>query len=88
MVYIKCNDVVNKVSEIIDKQASLMTRMRFHGHLMMCDNCRRYFYQFKIVKEIAGKVTPDDLPADFDHVMDFVMNEIENQDAGNDNERK
>ncbi|PCI46281.1 MAG: hypothetical protein COB49_08700 [Alphaproteobacteria bacterium] len=81
MVYLKCSNVVSKISEIIDGQASLMTRMRFHGHLMMCNNCRRYFEQYKIVKELAGKVTADDLPEDFDHVMEFVMNKIENKDA-------
>lgn len=81
MVYLKCRDVADKISEIIDGQASMMTRMRFHSHLMMCDNCRRYFEQFKTVKELAGKVSSDDLPADFDHVMDFVMKEIDKKDV-------
>ncbi len=81
MVYLKCSVVVGKISEVIDGQTSLMTRMRFHGHIMMCKNCRRYFEQFKRVKEFAGKVTSDDLPPDFAHVMGFVMNEIENKDV-------
>ncbi|MCK5424275.1 MAG: zf-HC2 domain-containing protein [Emcibacter sp.] len=81
MVYLKCRDVVDKISEIIDGQASMMTRMRFHSHLMMCNNCRRYFKQFKRVKEISGKVTADDLRADFDHVMGFVMKEIDKKDV-------
>lgn len=76
MVYIKCKDAAAKVSDIIDQEANLFTRMRFYGHLMMCKKCRRYFEQFKQVKEAAGVVPPEDLPEDFDHVMKFVMREI------------
>lgn len=80
MMFIKCIDVVGKISEVVDQQASLMTRVRFYGHVMMCSNCRRYFKQFKAVKEAAGMVTPDDLPDDFDRVMDFVIKKVEKRD--------
>ncbi len=80
MTYLKCTDVVARISDIIDGEANVMTRIRFYSHLMMCGNCRRYFGQFKNVKELAGKVTSDDLPKDFDQVMDFVMSKIEKQD--------
>lgn len=90
MVYIRCEDVVGKVSEIIDQEAGLIERMRFYGHLMMCANCRRYFEQFKTVREAAGKVACDKLPedfdqgVDFDQVMDFVMKEIDQQEGKKD----
>ncbi len=80
MAHTNCSGVVDKISDVIDGQASLMSRILFYGHLMMCANCRRYFEQFKIVKEVAGKVGPKDLPGDFDRVMDFVMDEIEKQE--------
>ena len=83
MVFIKCIDFVGKVSEVIDQEASLMTSVRFYGHLMMCLNCRRYFKQFKVVKEAAGTVIPDDLPDDFDRVMDFVLKEVEKRNGKN-----
>ena len=76
MIFTKCEIIVDRVSDIIDKEASLMSRMGFYSHLMMCSNCRRYFDQFKKVKESLGRVTPDDLPGDFDRVMNFVMGEI------------
>lgn len=76
-MYVKCNDVALKVSEIIDNEANLLTQIRFYSHLMMCSKCRRYYQQFKSVKEIAGAVNPDKLPEDFDCVMEFVMDEIE-----------
>ncbi len=81
MIFFKCSDVADKISDIIDERASVVARMRFHSHLMICANCRRYFEQFKRVKELAGKVSPDDLPEDFDHVMGFVMNEIDKKNV-------
>jgi len=81
MVYIKCTDVVAKVSDILDGEAGHLTRMRFYGHVMMCRNCRRYLAQFKRIKELAGKITPDDLPPDFDQVMNFVIREIDKPDG-------
>jgi predicted anti-sigma-YlaC factor YlaD len=77
MVYLKCTHTIEKISEIIDAEASFVTRLRFYGHLMMCSKCRQYFSQFKILKRTTVKVLRDDLPEDFDHVMDFVMDEIE-----------
>lgn len=81
MIYLNCSHVASKISDIIDGQASLMTRVQFHGHLLICNNCRRYYKQFKTVKELSGRVTSADLPEDFDHVMGFVMDEIDKKNA-------
>ncbi|MBL4603031.1 MAG: zf-HC2 domain-containing protein [Emcibacteraceae bacterium] len=79
-MYIKCSVVATKISEIIDHEASFMTRLRFYSHLMMCSKCRDYFRQFKLLKETARQHEPEALPNDFDSVMDFVMEEIEAKD--------
>lgn len=71
----KCSDVIERVHAIIDKEASLWSRFRFFGHLAMCDKCRRYYSQMKEVVEASGVVTPMDLPADFENVMNFVLKE-------------
>lgn len=76
-MFSKCIDVVGRVSDVVDHEADFMTAAHFYGHLAICSNCRRYFKQFKIVKEAAGVVTPEDLPDDFNRVMDFVMREVE-----------
>ncbi len=83
MVYLKCSDVVERVSDIVDEEATLITRMCFYGHLMMCSNCRRYFRQFKAVKDAAGRIDPKELPDDFDQVMDFVIDKIEKENHDN-----
>ncbi len=80
MVLMKCSEVSKRVSDIIDEEADLYTRFRFYLHIMMCSTCRRYFNQFKTVKEIAGEVSPTELPEDFDRVMDFVMYKIKSED--------
>ena len=86
----KCSDVVERVSDIVDEEANIVTRMRFYGHLMMCSHCRRYFRQFKSIKETTGKVLRDELPEDFDRVMNFVMDKIEkeNEHGKTDAQRK
>ncbi len=79
-MYTKCSIVASKVSEIVDHEASFLTKVRFYGHLMMCSKCREYFQLFRTVNEAAGMADPDELPNDFDHVMDFVMEKIERKD--------
>lgn len=79
-MFTKCEIIVGRISDILDKEASLMSQMGFYSHLWMCSNCRRYFGQFKRIKETTGRVCPEDLPGDFDMVMNFVMDEIEQQD--------
>ena len=71
----KCKDVIDRISAIIDGEADIGERMRFHMHLMMCRNCRTYYKQFKTVKVAAGQVSPEDLAEDFDQIMDFVLRE-------------
>jgi anti-sigma factor RsiW len=71
----RCRDILDGLSAIVDGQAGLLERLRFHAHVAMCENCRRYYRQFKAVQEAAGVVLPEDLPGDFETVMDFVLGE-------------
>jgi len=76
-MYIKCSVAADKLSEVIDHEAGFIVRLRFYSHLMMCSKCRVYFKRFKLLKESAAEPDPDELPNDFDQVMNFVMDEIE-----------
>ena len=78
-MYTKCSVVATKISDVIDHEASFMTRFRFYTHLMMCSKCRQYFNQFKTLKEASEQHDPDELPNDFDNVMGFVIDEIEKE---------
>ncbi len=72
---LKCQDIVERMSAIVDGDASLADRWRFRAHVAMCKKCSSYYEQFKAVKTAAGTVTDEDLPADFDQVMGFVLDE-------------
>ena len=76
MPFSRCDRVIERVSCILDGEASMLERMRFQGHLAMCVDCTRYYEQFKTVKNAAGEVTIEDLPTDFERVMDFVLEEV------------
>ncbi len=76
MPFSKCRDVIERVSEIMDGEAGSIARMRFFGHLAMCEQCTRYYEQFKEVREAAATVGPEDLPSDFGSVMDTVLSAI------------
>ncbi len=73
MPFSACRDVLARVSDILDGEAGLPARLRFHGHLAMCDRCRDYYRQFRDVRAAAGVVLPEDVPADFDEVMGAVL---------------
>ena len=79
MPFSRCQDVINRVSEIVDGEAGSVARTRFFAHLGMCSDCRRYYRQFRDVKEAAGVVQPSDLPSDFDKILGGVLAAI---DAG------
>lgn len=76
-MYVKCCVAAEKLSEIIDHEAGFIERLRFYSHLMMCPKCRVYFKRFKLLKETSIQPDPEELPNDFDEVMNFVMDEIE-----------
>jgi len=73
----RCEDVIARISTILDQEAGPVARLRFHAHLAMCDDCRRYYHQMVAVRSAAGHVTPDDVPPDFDRVMGFVLEHLD-----------
>ena len=73
----KCSDVIERVHSVIDGEATTWNRMRFFMHLGMCSKCRRYYQQMKGVVESSGEVTQEDLPDDFENVMNFVLDEVQ-----------
>ena len=73
LMLLKCQDIVERMSAIVDGEASLADRWRFRAHLAMCKQCTAYFEQFMAVKTAVGTVVAEDLPQDFDEVMAFVL---------------
>jgi len=81
MPFSRCQDVIERVSVVIDGEASSWDRMRFHMHLAMCPPCKRYYRQIVQTRALGTEPQPDDLPEDFEQVMAFVLDVVQSADA-------
>ena len=66
-----CPEVVRILSLGMDKQLSLMMRMKLRIHYLMCSFCKRYMKQLKYMRVVArefpekiGEVSDAKLPAE------------------------
>ncbi len=73
----RCQDVIDRISQIVDGEAGPALKVRFFAHLAICSNCTRYYRQLRDVRAAAGAAAPEDLPADFDAVMQRVLDAID-----------
>ncbi|MGB0952534.1 MAG: zf-HC2 domain-containing protein [Planctomycetota bacterium] len=69
----RCETLYGALDDLIDGDMPFLDRMVAKSHLMMCGPCRAYLKQYEQVREITGKVTPCDLPPDFEAVMERVV---------------
>ena len=76
MPFSKCKLVIEKVSAILDREAGPVDQARFHAHMAMCAPCRRYFEQFREIRQASGTVAPQDVPEDFDRILGFVLDAV------------
>lgn len=72
-----CQEQLQNLGEIVDQSAPFRRRLQFYMHIGMCEKCRDYFEQFKLMKKAAETVTEDDLPGDFFSVMEQALASIE-----------
>src|SRR5205823_14232451 len=66
-----CPDVVRILSLGMDKQLSLMMRMKLRIHYLMCSFCERYMKQLKFIRQVSrefpdkiGEISDATLPAE------------------------
>ncbi len=71
-----CKEVLQQLSNIVDKEAPMMTRLSFYLHISMCRNCRKYFEQFKQVKETAELLEEEDFSEAFFDVMERALAQV------------
>ena len=64
----------------MDKQLSLMMRMKLRIHYLMCSFCERYMKQLKYIRQVSrefpdriGEVSDASLPADTKERMKAVL---------------
>ncbi len=66
-----CPEVVRILSLGMDKQLSLMMRMKLRVHYLMCSFCERYMKQLKYIRQVSrefpdkiGEISDATLPAE------------------------
>jgi len=77
-----CHEVVRILSLGMDKQLSLMMRLKLRIHYLMCSFCQRYMKQLKYIRQVArefpdkiGEVSDATLSADAKQRMKAALRE-------------
>ena len=75
-----CPEVVRILSLGMEKQLSLMMRIKLRIHYLMCSFCERYMQQLKYIREVSrefptkiGEVSDASLPSDAKERMKAAM---------------
>ena len=56
-----CRDAVALMAAYLDDALPTSDRARLEGHLADCPHCSEYLAQLRVVIDVSGEVTPDDL---------------------------
>ena len=56
-----CREAVALMAAYLDGALPASDRARLEGHLADCPHCSEYLAQLRVVIEVSGEVTPDDL---------------------------
>jgi anti-sigma factor RsiW len=58
---ITCRELVELVTEYLEDALSGEDRSRFEEHLAICDGCRVYVEQIRVVVEASGRLSEESL---------------------------
>lgn len=66
-----CQELVELVTAYFDESLSRRERRRFRAHIRGCENCTAYVEQMRVMIEVTGRLTEDDIdPAAREELMD------------------
>ncbi|MGZ3238272.1 MAG: zf-HC2 domain-containing protein [Burkholderiaceae bacterium] len=63
-VKVTCKEVHRLVSEELDRDLSLMDRVRVHLHLLACDACKNFDGQMRLLRRAMRRLTVPDAADD------------------------
>jgi predicted anti-sigma-YlaC factor YlaD len=69
---LKCRDMAEQASEILDGRATWRERLPARVHLMMCLHCRRYFRQIKLTIKLIRRMRHADARVDATGVLQAI----------------
>jgi anti-sigma factor RsiW len=59
-----CRELVELVTDYLERALPSEERLRFERHLAICDGCTAYIHQLEATLHAAGRLTEASLPAD------------------------
>jgi predicted anti-sigma-YlaC factor YlaD len=59
-----CAQVVELVTDSLDRRLTIRDTERFEEHIAFCDGCSRYFDQMRATIAATGRLQEEDLPLD------------------------
>lgn len=70
---LKCRDIVERGSDFIDQDMTLVQQLEFRVHLMMCRRCRTFVGNLRKVVLLLHRAPEDTVPADLMVRLDTVI---------------
>jgi anti-sigma factor RsiW len=61
---LSCQELVELVTAYLERALSAEEQARFEDHLGTCSPCQAYLEQMRTTIRLAGRLTPDAIPAD------------------------
>jgi anti-sigma factor (TIGR02949 family) len=62
--HVTCSDVVELVTEYLERSLPADDATLFEQHLNFCDGCLWYVDQIRATVETVGRIEPEDVPED------------------------
>jgi anti-sigma factor RsiW len=59
---LSCKDIVELVTEYLERSMPRERRLGFEEHVAICPPCRNYFGQFRQTIALGRRISEDDLP--------------------------
>lgn len=59
---LRCQQVVELVTEYLEGVMEPRRRARFEAHLAACDGCSNYIEQFRVTVSVVGRLETSDVP--------------------------
>ena len=66
---LSCQELVELVTDYLEKALPADERTVFESHLDECGNCREYLAQMRTTIELAGELTPDSVSPEAERVL-------------------
>ena len=61
---LSCKEMTELITDYLERRLSFFDRARFQMHLGMCQHCRRYLKQTKLLVAALGAMPPEPVPGD------------------------